>query len=102
MKLYMEIKKSLSERIKQQMSAKSLSSIWLADAIGVTPVSISNILTGKSAPSVDNLMKIAKALEVKVSYLLGEDEATYSEETEKENSVCCPHCGKPLFIVGDK
>ena len=52
---------------------------------------MSNIVNGKSTPSLETLEKIALALEVPVTELF--------EQPKKESlSLTCPHCGKDINI----
>ena len=76
--------------LKEIMSEKSVSSAWLAKQTGLSKVSISNILTGKASPSIDNLMKIAEALQVTVNDLV--------YQKDWENHIICPHCGGKIKI----
>lgn len=57
-------------RIKEIMSEKNITSAWLAANAGVSRVAISNIITGKSSPSLDTLVSIAKALGVDIASLI--------------------------------
>lgn len=66
-------------RIKEIMSERNVTSAWLAEKVGISKVAVSNIVTGKSSPSLDNLLKIADALNVSITTLIGEDK----EEEEK-------------------
>ena len=60
-------------RIKEIMSERNVTSAWLAEKVGISKVAVSNIVTGKSSPSLDNLLKIADALNVSITTLIGED-----------------------------
>lgn len=60
----------------------SMSSKDLALKIGVTEVTASNIVNNKTTPSVATLYKIANALGVSVSALLGEDVAAHQDDNE--------------------
>lgn len=84
----------MSLRIKEAMEAKGVTSVWLSEQVGISKVAVSNIITCKNSPSVDNLLKIAEALNVSVTYLLGLDE----DKGEKEKSIPCPYCGKPIDV----
>lgn len=51
-------------RIKEIMVEKGMSSVSLADIIGVSKVTVSNLINNKTMPSVETLEKIATALNV--------------------------------------
>lgn len=51
-------------RIKDIMIEKGVSSVSLADMIGVSKVTVSNLINNKTMPSVETLDKIATALDV--------------------------------------
>ncbi|WP_374693547.1 helix-turn-helix domain-containing protein [Bacteroides thetaiotaomicron] len=55
---------------------------------------MSNIVNGKSAPSLETLERIANALEVDITELF--------EQPKKDSvSISCPHCGKSINIKVD-
>ncbi|WP_288722818.1 helix-turn-helix transcriptional regulator [uncultured Bacteroides sp.] len=60
-------------RIKEIMSKRGVTSAWLAEKVGISKVAVSNIITGKSYPSLDTIKKIADALNVSIIKLIGED-----------------------------
>lgn len=78
-------------KIKEIMSERSITSAWLAEKVGISKVAVSNIITGKSSPSLDNILKIADALNVSITELIG-------EVNEDTNTITCPHCGKKIKI----
>ena len=82
-------------RIKEIMSERNVTSAWLAEKVGISKVAVSNIVTGKSSPSLDNLLKIADALNVSITTLIGED------KEEEENVIVCPHCGGKIQFDGE-
>ncbi|GHT00792.1 transcriptional regulator [Synergistales bacterium] len=53
-------------RIKEVLKEKGLTSVWLASQIGITQPNTSNIVSGKSKPSLETLEKIASALNVSI------------------------------------
>lgn len=55
------------------MNERNVTSAWLAEQVGISKVAISNIVTGKSSPSLDNLLKIAGVLNVSITKLIGEE-----------------------------
>ncbi|MCI4057546.1 helix-turn-helix domain-containing protein [Bacillus cereus] len=59
------------ERLKSLIEKKSITQQQLADAIGVSHVSVYNYVEGKKAPGTRTLQKIANYLKVTTDYLLG-------------------------------
>jgi Predicted transcriptional regulators len=55
------------------MSERGINSAKLAEKVGMSKVAVSNIVTGKSSPSIDNLKKIAQVLGVSIAKLVGEE-----------------------------
>lgn len=53
-------------RLKDLLAEKKVNGKDLADQVGVTPASISNIVQGNSFPKPELLVKIAKQLDVDV------------------------------------
>lgn len=72
------------------MSERNVTSAWLANKVGISKVAVSNIVTGKSSPSLDNIIKIADVLNVSIAELIGEE--------KNDNTITCPHCGKKIKI----
>lgn len=79
-------------QLKEIMSARSVTSALLAEKVGISKVAVSNLVTGKSQPSLDTLMKMADVLNVTISELIGETEFTGA------GYILCPHCGKKIKI----
>ena len=85
------------ESLKRLLSEKGVTSVWLANQIGITKVSISYIINGKQKPSFDTLEKIASALEVPMWQLF----TSYDEVVNtaiSDGIITCPHCGKSISI----
>lgn len=61
-------------RIKEIMVEKGVSSVSLADIIGVSKVTVSNLINNKTMPSVETLEKIATALNVPMWQLFASPE----------------------------
>lgn len=80
-------------RIKEIMSERDVTSAWLAEQVGISKVAVSNIVTGKSSPSLDNLIKIATVLNVSITKLIG--------EKKEGNTIICPHCGGKIHFDGE-
>lgn len=53
-------------RLKDILSEKGIAGKELAEKIGVTPTSISNITQGNTFPKPETLIKIAEALDVDI------------------------------------
>ena len=77
---------SIGERIKKSRNDRGLSLRELATKVELSASFLSQIEQGKASPSIENLKKIANYLEVKVSYLIEEeDEALGSFHIKKED-----------------
>ena len=62
------------ERIRLLRTARSVSVTAFAERVSITRQHMSNVELGRSAPSLDLLVRIASELGVSVDYLLGRDE----------------------------
>jgi transcriptional regulator with XRE-family HTH domain len=75
---------SIGERITQLRKAKNWSQDELAKQIDSSRVMIGKYERGDNLPSIEVIVKLAKAFEVSVDYLLGEGmNATYNKEMIK-------------------
>lgn len=74
-------------RIKEILKTKGLSVNELAEMLGVSRVSVSNMINGN--PTVETLNRIAGALGVSVSELFA---------APAEGVITCPHCGKSIAL----
>lgn len=64
-------------RLKTTLMYRDLTQTELACRINMTDVGISNLVKGKTLPSVNSIIAICKALDVSSDYLLGlTDEVT--------------------------
>lgn len=82
-----------SLRIKEVCKEKGVSINELAEKVGMSRVSISNMIAGRQSPPVDTLEKIAEALCVETWVLLkspSEIEGQYLQ---------CPKCGTKLQLT---
>ena len=59
-----DLKKALGKKIKQIRKEKQLTQERLAELINIEIPSLSNIETGKFAPSIETLQKLSEVLEV--------------------------------------
>ena len=76
-------------RIKEILKERGITALTLAKDIEMTQANLSNIMTGKTKPSLDTLEKIASALNVPITDLF---------ERLKQNIITCPKCGTTLEI----
>ena len=77
---------TIGERIKKKRNEKDFSLRELAAKVDLSASFLSQIEQGKASPSIENLKKIANYLEVKVSYLIEEeDESLGSFHIKKED-----------------
>ena len=74
-------------RVKEVCREKGIMMKDLASMIGITEVGLSKSLNGN--PTISRLEEIANALGVSVTELF---------EEKNENTIKCPHCGKPINI----
>lgn len=68
-----DIAASIGDKIKKLRTEKNLSIQKLADMADVSPAGIYKIESSGMTPSITTLMKIAKALDKRVSFFIGED-----------------------------
>ena len=78
--------------IKEVLKSKEKTAVWLAGEIGITQPNMSNIVSGKTNPSLETLEKIASALNVPISDLF---------EQPSTDTINCPHCGGKIKAVKD-
>ena len=57
-------------RLKVVLADKKRTNKWLAEQIGVDPATVSKWCTNSAQPNLENLMEIAKSLEVNIEELL--------------------------------
>ena len=76
-------------RIKDVLKEKKVTVVSLAGMIGITQPNMSNIVNGKSMPSLETLEKIADALDVPITELF---------ERPQSSELVCPNCGAKLEL----
>lgn len=64
-------------KIKEVLKSKGLTALSLAEMVGITQPNISNIINGKTNPSLETLEKIATALDVPISNLFESERELY-------------------------
>ena len=79
--------------IKEVLKDKGLTGVWLASQVGITRPNMSNIVSGKSKPSLDTLERIALALDVPITELF---------EQPTIDFVNCPYCGNKIKVSKEK
>ena len=57
-------------RIKVVLAEKNRTNKWLAEQLGKDPATVSKWVTNSAQPNLENLMDIARCLEVNVNELL--------------------------------
>lgn len=79
-------------RLKEIMADRGVTNVALAKQLGYTEVAVSNMVRGKSLPSLNTLEKIADILGVGMRDF-------FDEEAAPPERLVCPHCGKPIKIT---
>ena len=72
----------LSQRIHELRTAKNISQVELAKALGVTKQSVSNWENDNIQPSIEILIKLARFFGVTTDYLLALDDRRFLEVGE--------------------
>ncbi len=75
-------------RIKEICKEKGILQKDLAASLGVTDIALRASLKGN--PTIGTLERVATALGVEITELF--------EQSAKDGSATCPHCGKPITI----
>ena len=78
-------------RIKEILKEKNITVVALSKAIGITQPNTSNIVNGKTTPSLETLERIANALCIPITELFEKPNKEYA-------SITCPHCGKDINL----
>lgn len=83
--------KKIMFRIKEIIKEKNLKVSDIADNMGIAQPSLSNLINGKTKPSLDMLERIAEALQVSVKDLFANDGITgfikVKEDIREINSI---------------
>ncbi|CAG9884413.1 helix-turn-helix domain-containing protein [Bacteroides ovatus] len=83
----------MKTRIKEIMQEKGISSVVLAEKIGVSKVTVSNLINDKTMPSLKTMEDVANALDVPMWQLFA------SPDEVGGNGFTCPKCGAKLKLV---
>src|SRR5574344_145378 len=81
-----ELKKLLGKRIQKIRKIRGFTQDKLSEMIGIEVPSLSNIETGKFAPAIDTLEKIAQALNVEMSEFYHFNNITHEKMIQEMNS----------------
>lgn len=73
----------VGENIKKAMDQASISQNQLAKKAGIAQATLSAIIRSTKSPSVDTIIRIASALDTKVSFLIGEYDSEIVYKTEE-------------------
>lgn len=86
--------------IKEHLKASGKTAKELAEAVGISRVTASNIINNKTAPSLETLQRMAEALGVPLWQLFASPEEVAANTQQEGQGVrlVCPHCGKPLHV----
>lgn len=87
--------------IKEHLKASGKTAKELAEAVGISRVTASNIINNKTAPSLETLQRMAEALGVPLWQLFASPEdvaASTPQERGQGVRLVCPHCGKTLRV----
>ena len=78
---------TIGEKLKKSRNDKGMSLRELATKVELSASFLSQIEQGKASPSIENLKKIAHTLDVRVAYLIEdeEDDIRNIEHIKKEN-----------------
>ena len=74
------------------MEQQGMKSVELAERLGVTKQTISNLINGRVMPSLDTIKKAADILGVPMWQM-------FAAPSEATSTIACPHCGKPIKIT---
>lgn len=87
------------ENLKSELSFQDMMVKELADKTGINKCTLDNYLREKhSAPTAENALKIAKALDVSVEYLItGEKSSTEQILTQEQKTVLNLYCKLNTF-----
>ena len=92
----------MDNRIKEILAERNMTSLELSNAIGISRVSLSNIINNKQEASANTLKIIAEKLNVEFweLFVSREDVIKDIEEQEK-NLIRCPKCGARFELKED-
>lgn len=89
-----EMSKEITNRITALLSRLNMSQKELSVATGITESAISHYVKGDRVPRGVNLMKIAKALDTTVDYLLGNAEDDREKDLKEAKTLIARNASK--------
>lgn len=87
----------MENRIKEILAQKGMTSLELANEIGISRVSLSNIINNKQEASANTLKAISDCLRVEFWELfMSKDDIIKGVVDENQNTIVCPECGTKI------
>ena len=84
-------------RIKEILAQRGMTSLELANEIGISRVSLSNIINNKQEASANTLKTISDSLGVEFWELfMSKDDIIKGVVEENQNTITCPTCGTKI------
>ncbi|MFD0469825.1 helix-turn-helix domain-containing protein [Nonomuraea thailandensis] len=84
---------SLGERLDQELQRQGKTQVALAEAVGVSPATVSQWRAGSKKPSVANVIKIGEWLSISPAWLqFGDDPAPSRPVNEKDRAAYQRDC----------
>lgn len=65
------MEKIIKQRLKEELKNSHLTTIQIADKIGVSPEMVTQYTTTKKLPRLDTFAKLCKELDLSANYILG-------------------------------
>ena len=65
---------TVKNRLKEILEEKGIKQTWLAEQVGITKQTMSNLIKNRYTTSMDIAFKISKVLEVKITDIFYEEE----------------------------
>lgn len=84
----------MENRIKEILSQRGMTSLELSNAIGISRVSLSNIVNNKQEASANTLKAISEFLKVEFWELfVSRDDIVQGIAEQERDTITCPKCG---------
>ena len=93
----------MENRIKEILAQRAMTSLELANEIGISRVSLSNIINNKQEASANTLKLISDCLGVEFWELfMSKDDIIQGVIEESRNTITCPKCGTKFKMQTDE